>query len=61
VWPDSRHLHGILALILGVFAISKREALIGTSNAWSKSVKGSAGVLIGVVLLVIGIFLITAH
>ena len=53
---DSRHLHGLLALILGVLAIFRREALLGTNAAWSKRVGGFGAVLIGVVLVGIGIW-----
>jgi len=46
-------------LILGVLAIFRREALIGTNAAWSKSVTGFGAVLIGLVLVGIGIWFLT--
>jgi len=59
MWHDSRHVHGFLALILGVLAIFRREALIGTNAAWSKSVSGFGAVMIGLVLVGIGIWFLT--
>jgi hypothetical protein len=59
MWFDSRHAHGLLALILGVLAIFRRQALIGTNAAWSKSVTGFGAVGIGVVLVGVGIWFLT--
>jgi hypothetical protein len=56
--PDSRHISGVLALVLGVLAIFRREALIRNS-AFGWKVTGPSAVLIGLALLASGLLLLT--
>ena len=56
---DLRHIYGVLALVLGVFAIFRREALIKNS-AFGWKVTGPIAVLIGLALLASGLLLLTA-
>ena len=56
--PDLRRIYGVLALVLGVFAMFRREALIKNS-AFGWKVTGPIAVLIGLALLASGLLLLT--
>jgi hypothetical protein len=59
MWLGSRHIDGFLALIIGLLALFRGEAFIGTNAAWSKRVTGPGAVVIGLLLVGIGIWLLT--
>jgi hypothetical protein len=56
--PDLRQIYGLLALVLGAFAVFRREALIKNS-AFGWKVTGPIAVLIGLALLASGLLLLT--
>jgi hypothetical protein len=57
---DSNHVYGLLAVLLGVLAVFGRTVRLGTSVAWYKTINGGIAVEIGIGLILMGAWLLTA-